>query len=93
MINGDSYRIEQVFSNLISNAIKYGNGSPILITLEEKKGKACLSIQDEGIGIAADKLNKIFDRYERAIKGGKHQRAWFRTLHQQLYCCCTWWND
>lgn len=68
-ICGDSYRIEQLISNLISNAIKYGNGSAIEIVIKETGPNISLSVTDHGIGIARDKLDKIFERYERAVTG------------------------
>lgn len=64
---GDPARIEQVLVNLLSNAIKYGPGEPIEVTLELRGGRAHLVIQDRGIGIAEEDLERIFDRYERAV--------------------------
>lgn len=69
MVCGDSYRIEQLISNLISNAIKYGNGSAINIVIKEENGVIALSVTDHGIGISKDKLERIFERYERAVTG------------------------
>lgn len=67
----DQARIEQVISNLISNAIKYGNGNPILIELSSEKNYkgnlvAKLIVSDNGIGISKENLEKIFSRFERA---------------------------
>ena len=62
-------RIELLFSNLISNAIKYSMpNTTITITLRE----GFFSIKDEGVGIAKEKLEKIFNLYERGsnIAGG-----------------------
>jgi PAS domain S-box-containing protein len=61
----DHLRIEQVVANLLSNAIKYGDGKPIDVSLTNAGGAAVLKVKDEGIGIAADKIPKIFDRFER----------------------------
>lgn len=68
-ICGDSYRIEQLISNLISNAIKYGNGSEINIVIKEEGSDISLAVTDHGIGITKDNLDKIFERYERAVTG------------------------
>lgn len=66
-IRCDRVRIEQVISNLISNAIKYGNGKPIMIKVEKKQGNGIIIVQDHGIGIPRDKQELIFGRFKRAI--------------------------
>ena len=64
----DASRLDQVVTNLLSNALKYGRGKPIHITLDvEDGGQARLSVRDEGIGIDAGFQDKIFDRFERAV--------------------------
>jgi PAS domain S-box-containing protein len=62
----DAARIEQVISNLIANAIKYGAGKPIEIQVEEDQANVTVSVKDRGIGIAAPDLERIFGRFERA---------------------------
>jgi PAS domain S-box-containing protein len=61
----DRFRLDEAFSNVISNAIKYGAGHPIEIQLQAKDGKALLVVNDHGIGIAPDDLARIFERFER----------------------------
>lgn len=63
----DEFRIEQVFSNILSNAIMYGNKSPIDIEIEAKNNGYIVSIRDHGPGIEPENLERIFLRYERAI--------------------------
>ncbi len=63
----DRGRLEQVFINLISNAFKYGNGKPIEVTLDLVDKKAIVRVKDSGIGIASEDLERIFDRFERAV--------------------------
>ena len=63
----DRLRLEQVITNLVDNAIKYGAGKPIHITLEAEEGRALLRVRDEGIGIAPEHLSRIFERFERAV--------------------------
>lgn len=66
-IFGDADRLEQVLVNLISNAIKYSPGSDkVKINLKEQKGNIVVSVQDFGIGIPAEKIPFIFERYYRA---------------------------
>lgn len=62
----DRFRLEQVMTNLLTNAIRYGNGKPIKIVLEKDQKFARICVIDQGIGIAKENLDKIFERFERA---------------------------
>jgi signal transduction histidine kinase len=60
--------LEQIVSNLISNAIKFGAGAPIdvMLTLEnEEDSRVRFEVRDRGIGIASDDQKRIFGRFER----------------------------
>lgn len=63
----DPIRIEQIISNLISNALKYGDGKPISIELEllDNQKEVKFSVKDQGCGIPKDMHEKIFDRFAR----------------------------
>jgi signal transduction histidine kinase len=63
----DEGGLESVVVNLISNAIKYGEGKPIDITVERVGARARLSVVDRGMGIAEEAQSRIFDRFERAV--------------------------
>ncbi|KFE62992.1 sensor histidine kinase [Hyalangium minutum] len=63
----DRIRLEQVVSSLLSNALKYGAGRPIHISVEQVTTGARLTVRDEGIGISPEHLPRIFDRFERAV--------------------------
>lgn len=63
----DRMRVRQVLSNLLSNAMKFGAGTPIHVTLEASEGRARLSVRDEGIGIEPDMIGRLFDRFERGV--------------------------
>jgi signal transduction histidine kinase len=63
----DSSRLEQVITNLISNALKFGRGRPITVSLQDGQDTALLVVRDEGIGIAAENQARIFERFERAV--------------------------
>ena len=60
-------RVEQVFTNLVDNAIKYGAGRPISVTLEREGELARFTVVDQGIGVAPEHLSRIFERFERAV--------------------------
>jgi signal transduction histidine kinase len=61
----DRSRIEQVAANLLTNAMKYGAGNPIEITVASEDNVAKLVVRDHGIGIAEEDQGKIFERFER----------------------------
>jgi PAS domain S-box-containing protein len=63
----DRLRVEQVVTNIVGNAIKYGCGQPIEIGLQMTDRSARLSIRDHGIGIAAGDLERIFQRFHRLV--------------------------
>ncbi|WP_295767454.1 PAS domain-containing sensor histidine kinase [uncultured Mucilaginibacter sp.] len=66
-ITGDQVRIEQVINNLISNAIKYSpDANKVVIRSSVQHDNLVVSVQDFGIGISEENLNRIFDRYYRA---------------------------
>lgn len=66
----DPYRIEQVTTNLLTNAMKYGNGNPIHIDLRQDAVCAHLSVRDEGIGLGASDHARVFEPFERAVAPG-----------------------
>ncbi|XXF77696.1 PAS domain-containing protein [Myxococcaceae bacterium GXIMD 01537] len=69
----DRLRVEQVVSNLLSNAMKYAPGQPIELTVAREGGDAFITVKDAGPGIAPDMQARIFERYQRA--SGEHVRG------------------
>lgn len=65
--------VESVVSNLIGNAVKYGEGRSIDVELRVVGDVARLSVVDHGIGIDPEDLERIFERFERAAPG--HQNS------------------
>ncbi len=63
----DGDRIDQVLSNLLSNALKYGAGKPVLLEVQALPGLARITVRDQGIGIAPEHQQRIFERFERAV--------------------------
>jgi two-component system OmpR family sensor kinase len=69
-IRGDKVRIRQLLLNLIDNAIKYTpEHGKISLELSRRDGMATVAVSDSGIGIPADDIPKIFDRFYRVDKG------------------------
>jgi PAS domain S-box-containing protein len=64
----DRLRLDQVVTNFLSNAIKYGPHQPIVIEVARQDDVARLSVRDAGIGIAAADQARIFDRFTRAVR-------------------------
>ena len=62
----DPLRVGQVVTNLLNNALKYGDCKPILITASKEYSFAKIEVKDNGSGIPLDKQIKIFERFERA---------------------------
>ncbi len=62
----DRFRIEQVLTNLFTNAIRYGNEKPVQVKVSRQGNIVSISVIDQGIGIAAENVEKIFNRFERA---------------------------
>lgn len=62
----DPLRMSQVMTNLVSNAIKYGDGKPIEISLRAFEKRILFSVKDGGLGIPEEKQRAIFERFERA---------------------------
>jgi two-component system, OmpR family, sensor kinase len=66
----DRLRLEQVLTNLISNALKYGSGSPISIAIRCDPGTtAVLSVSNGGAGIPPEDHDRVFERFERGPHG------------------------
>jgi len=65
----DRLRLEQLVTNLLTNAAKFGQGKPIEINVTATPDVAHWSIRDQGIGIADEKQRMIFEPFERAVSG------------------------
>ncbi len=62
----DEFRVEQIIVNLLTNALRYGGGKPVTLALFADDGWAHVVVRDQGPGIAADDIARIFDPFERA---------------------------
>ncbi|KQP18746.1 ATP-binding protein [Pseudorhodoferax sp. Leaf265] len=71
-LEGDSVRLTQVFSNLLNNAAKYTPaGGHVALTAQAMDGQAIVSVQDDGIGIAPEMLDTVFDMFVQASGASK----------------------
>ena len=69
LIHGDAHRLEQVFINLISNAVKYSpEGDRVIVRITETRKEVVVRVQDFGIGIPRHDQKKIFERFFRSDK-------------------------
>ncbi|MDZ4720763.1 MAG: ATP-binding protein [Roseiflexaceae bacterium] len=76
LIDGDALRLEQVFQNLIQNAIKYSDPlAPVVIRTSEQATTICIHIEDQGIGIDPNELPHLFQRFYRSDTSTVQQTA------------------
>lgn len=72
MVMGDSFKLEQIMNNLLSNALKYSNeGDKVKVTLRQLismgRSKYQIVVEDTGIGMSEEFIQQIFDPYSREI--------------------------
>ncbi|WP_138992667.1 cell wall metabolism sensor histidine kinase WalK [Larkinella sp. C7] len=76
LVKADPQRITQVLTNLIENAIKYGNnGGKVVVSFEEEKKQYIIQVRDNGPGIPPEHLNRIFERFYRVDKSRSKERG------------------
>jgi signal transduction histidine kinase len=63
----DRMRLDEVITNFLSNAIKYGAGKPVQIRVSATKTVATVEIEDQGIGISPDDQRRLFERFARVV--------------------------
>jgi signal transduction histidine kinase/ActR/RegA family two-component response regulator len=71
LLRGDASRLCQILNNLISNAIKFSNSGEVSVSVRtrgvcDQREKLHFTVQDHGIGIASDKLNRLFQTFSQA---------------------------
>lgn len=72
---GDPGKIEQVVDNLISNAIKYTNQGKVALRYFKENGKVVVEVEDSGIGISEEHLDRLFDRFYRTDKARSRDKG------------------
>jgi signal transduction histidine kinase len=68
----DAARIDQVITNLISNALKYGAGRPIEVSVRVEASQAVVVVRDHGIGIPDEEQSKIFGPFAPVLAATHH---------------------
>ena len=73
---GDAVRLTQVFANLLSNAAKYTDaGGHVWLKVRREGGQAVISVRDNGIGIAADRLTSVFDMFTQVDRSSRRAQG------------------
>ena len=67
----DEFRIEQVVVNLLTNALRYGGGGTIEVSVVQEGCTARIDVRDHGKGISPDYIDRIFEPYERGTRAGE----------------------
>ena len=67
MIEADRFRIEQVLTNLLTNAAKYAPEQPVSVFVHKENNMAIFGVKDQGDGISSEDQLRIFERFERAV--------------------------
>ena len=75
-IDGNTSLIGSIFSNLTENAIAYSEGRNIYISLLENSNEECrICFEDDGKGVDAKQLSRLFERFYRVDKGRSRQKG------------------
>jgi signal transduction histidine kinase len=69
----DPARIEQVLANLLVNAARHAPGARVWLRISREGDRAVAVVEDDGPGIPADALERVFDAYEKVDRGGQEQ--------------------
>ncbi|MFY0526185.1 sensor histidine kinase [Archangium gephyra] len=67
----DRHRLDRVATNLLSNALKFGQGQPIEVHVLAEGGRARLAVKDNGVGLPPDAQERLFGRFERLGTTGR----------------------
>ncbi|MEX0918743.1 MAG: HAMP domain-containing sensor histidine kinase [Candidatus Paceibacterota bacterium] len=71
LVYGDSGKIGQVISNVIDNAIKYTPAGSVKVAVKSGDGKVRIDVTDTGVGLEAEEIEKLFQKFVRADDEGK----------------------
>lgn len=72
LVKGDAKRLEQVLTNLLTNAIKYSpDQSEVFVETKQRQSRIVVFVRDHGIGIPKNKVDHVFDRFYQVTSNGK----------------------
>ena len=66
------WALDRIVTNLLSNALKFGPGKPVVVTLRSDASTATVTVRDQGIGIPPVELPRVFDRFTRAVSSSHY---------------------
>lgn len=66
VLNTDARRLKQVLMNLVTNAIKFGKGKPVVIRCSMQAGEPVFEVVDQGIGIEPEDMERVFEEFAQA---------------------------
>lgn len=70
-VSVDKLRIDQVVTNFLTNALRYGRGNPVRVEAGAEGESAVVRVIDQGMGVAPENQRKIFNRFERAVSANE----------------------
>lgn len=73
----DALRVEQVVDNLVTNALKFGQGRPVRVRVALRGADARVEVEDAGPGIAPEDRARMFERFERGLDAERGRRGGF----------------
>ncbi|NRD55686.1 hybrid sensor histidine kinase/response regulator [Corallococcus exiguus] len=68
----DGARLEQLLDSLVDNALKFGPGKPVEVTVARAEGRVSMAVRDHGAGIGPEDQERVFGRFERAVPTQHH---------------------
>jgi signal transduction histidine kinase len=68
----DPLRLDQIVTNLLTNAVKYGRGEPIAVSARIYDGRARIVVRDRGIGMSRDELGNLYQRFRRFVPSANY---------------------
>jgi two-component system phosphate regulon sensor histidine kinase PhoR len=83
-VNADPARLDRVLENLLSNALKYSGDKGVTIEVRREGTDAVVSVRDQGVGIAAEELPRLFQRFYRATTAGSVKGLGLGLYHARL---------
>ena len=86
-VKADAFKIEQVFINLLDNAVKYTDKGGVSLAIKKSGSSIVIEIEDTGIGIPKEHLPRIFERFYVVDKSRAQEtrRYWARACDSQAY--------